>query len=292
MTRILLTPGLGNQFFQAIAALRCRLDDSMGQVVVSDRYLSNKHGGVLLSTLPFIRGLDAVNARWMDNMAYLVWQRAGQLGVVRRAMGLLDFWIEPPLPWRTQCAQINYDALPIHKTGAGYFQDVSFDVIGAVLGDLVNLSALDNMLQEQDIRAAHCIHIRAGDYQAAGIYSQLDASYYLSAVRAVFRSAGEEVPWEIVTDNPDDSRVKDIYDTLRDYGVRLEPMSRRSAVQDMLRLINARSLVCANSTFSVASAYIRSLRNGGSHPPCVPSAWFNTPELKAPGFYAKNWIIH
>lgn len=293
MTRILFTPGLGNQFFQAATALECRRqDETCGQVVVSGRYLSKKHGGLLLTNLPFIRGLSDVKACWMDDMAYLAWQRAGQFGGVRRAMRLLGCWMEPPLPWHQQYAQVNYESLSTHKVGAGYFQDVSSDVIGSVMSDLINLPALDAMLKEQDIRAAHCIHIRAGDYQLAGIYNLLDSSYYLSAVRAIASFIGEDARWEVVTDDPDDPRVQDIHDTLQAHGVRLAPMSRGDAVHDLLRLISSRSLVCANSTFSVAAAYIREYRDDGGHPPCVPKAWFNTPALKAPRFYAGNWIIH
>lgn len=293
MTRILLTPGLGNQFFQAAAALRCRSQgETLGQVVVSGRYLSKKHGGVLLTNLPFIRGLAEVKARWMDDMAYLAWQRAGHLGGVRRAMELLGYWMESPLPRRQTYTQINYESLSAHKVGAGYFQDVSSDVIASVVRDLIDLPSLDAMLKEQDIRAAHCIHIRAGDYQLAGIYTLLDSSYYLSAVRAMATSIGEDVRWEVVTDDPDDARVQVIHDTLQTNGVRLEPMSRGAVVHDLLRLIGSRSLVCANSTFSVAAAYIRAYRDCGRHPPCVPKDWFNTPALKAPSFYSRNWMPH
>lgn len=293
MTRILFTPGLGNQFFQAAAALRCRrLDENLGQVVLSGRYLSKKHGGVLLTNLPFIRGLEAVKAPLMDDIAYLAWQRVGHLGSVRGALGLFGYWMEPPLPWHNQSALTDYESLSTYKVGAGYFQDVSSDVIGSVMADLISLPALDAMLKEQDIRAAHRIHIRAGDYQSAGIYNLLDSNYYLSAVRAMTSSIGEDARWEVVTDDPDDPRVQVIYDTLRTHGFRLETMSSGAAVHDLLRLISARSLVCANSTFSVTAAFIRAYRDEGGQPPCVPKAWFNTPALKAPGFYAGNWIIH
>jgi hypothetical protein len=293
MTRILLTPGLGNQFFQAAAALGCRRQgDTLGQVVVSGRYLSKKHGGVLLTNLPFIRGLAEVKARWMDDMAYLAWQRVGHLGGVRRSMELLGYWMESPLPWRQIYPQINYDSLSAHEVGAGYFQSVSSDVITSVIGDLIDIPSLDAMLKEQDIRAAHCIHIRAGDYQLAGIYTLLDSSYYLSAVRALVTSIGEDVRWEVVTDDPDDPRVQFIHNTLQTNGVRLAPMSRGTVVNDLLRLIGSRSLVCANSTFSVAAAYIRAYRDGGGHSPYVPKDWFNTSELKDPSFYAGNWIIN
>jgi hypothetical protein len=292
MTKILFTPGLGNQFFQAAAALRCRrMDETLGQVVLSGRYLSKKHGGVLLTNLPFVRGLAAVKARFMDDIAYLAWQRVGHLGNVRGAMGLLGYWMESPLPWHDQSALTDYESLPTYKVGAGYFQDVSFDVIGSVMADLISLPALDAMLKEQDIRAANRIHIRAGDYKSAGIYNLLESNYYLSAVQAMASSIGEDARWEVVTDDPDDPRVQGIHDTLRAHGVRLETMSRGSAVPDLLRLISARSLVCANSTFSVTAAYIRAYRNDGGQPPCVPKAWFNTPTLKTPGFYAENWVV-
>jgi hypothetical protein len=293
MTRILLTPGLGNQFFQAAAALRCRRQsETLGQVVLSSRYLSKKHGGVLLTNLPFIRGLAEVKAWWIDDMAYLAWQRAGHFGVVRRSMELLGCWVEPPLQCRQKYSQFNYESLSAHRVGAGYFQDVSSDAIASLLGDLIDLPSLDDMLKEQDIRPAHCIHIRAGDYQLAGIYTSLDSSYYLSAVRAMATSIGEDVRWQIVTDDPDDQRVQVIHDTLRINGVCLEPMSRGAVVYDLLRLISSRSLVCANSTFSVAAAYIRAYRDDCGHPPCVPKNWFNTLALKAPSFYPGDWIPH
>lgn len=293
LTRILFTPGLGNQFFQAAAALRYRyFDEDFGQVVVSARYLSKKHGGVLLTSLPFIQGLATVKARLIDDVAYLAWQRAGHLGSVRRAMGLMGYWIEPPLPCRQQSTQVDYESFLTHEVGAGYFQDVSSDVINSIMGDLISLPALDAMLKEQDIRAAHCIHIRAGDYGSAGIYNLLESNYYLSAVQAMASSIGKDARWEVVTDDPDDPRVLRIHDTLRAHGVRLETMSRGAAVHDLLRLIGARSLVCANSTFSATAAYIRAYRCDGAHPPCVPKAWFNTLPFKAPGFYATNWIIH
>jgi|GEM_PF-4042955 len=293
MTKILFSPGLGNQFFQAVAAIRCKkADQDLGQVVVSNRYLSNKHGGQLLTELPFIRGLTSIPARWIDDVVYFAWQRLGNHAIVHFIMDLMGCWVEPPLPWCHSSVKVNDDIVGASHLGAGYFQDVVAASIKQSLDELIDVPSLDALLSKHDIRAARCIHIRAGDYQAAGIYSMLDASYYLSCVSSIAPSCGVDDSWEVVTDNPDDPRVQSIYEALQKYGIRLEPMSRFSVMHDLLRLINAQSLVCANSTFSIAAAYIRSLRDGEAIPPCVPRAWFNTPALKAPGFYDLNWNIH
>lgn len=290
MTRVLLTPGIGNQLFQVAAAANCRAAPSEpANVVVLKRYLRSRHGDRMVVDFPFVTSVAVNSASRMDDLAYFMWQRFGTARFVRWISRVAGVWMENSLPRIDQPTPIDFAEIRTYALGCGYWQDVVPEAIHRGLRTVIDLQQLDQVLAQHGVVPRNRIHVRAGDYESAGIYSMLDVDYYIDCLSAEGRA---HEPWEMVTDNPRDPRVQRIFLALKQRGFCLDDIVQKNAAEDFLRLISAKTLVCANSTFSVSAAYIRELRNGAANRTFVPATWFNTPSLKRPDFYARHWIVH
>jgi hypothetical protein len=290
MTKVLLTPGIGNQLFQVVAAANLRAHSCQPAIVaVSKRYLESKHGGLMVVDFPFISHVDVQSTSQMDDLAYFLWLRFGSSKFVQWISAVSGVWMECPLPRIDQHRLINLSKIKMYPLSCGYWQDFAAEVIISGLRSVIDIQQLNLVLSLHDVTSQNRIHVRAGDYKSAKIYTMLDENYYTECVIAAGKPHEK---WEMVTDNPQDPRVQQIFVALKKKGVILDDILQINAEEDFLRLISAKTLICANSTFSVAAAYIRDLLNRTTNQTFVPATWFNTPSLKRPDFYANHWIVH
>jgi hypothetical protein len=292
MTKFFLTPGIGNQFFQLVAAASCaQKKHSTANVVISKHYLKSKHGGVLISDFPFITNVKIGFANRLENIVYFFWQRFGDLGIIRWVFKLFKVMIEKPAHNLNQESPPDLNKFKAYSLACGYWQDILPEVILKRLGHLIDIAKLKAFLVQHRISSRNRIHIRAGDYKSSGIYSMLNEDYYIGCMSAVSLNNRSHEPWEVVTDDPLDDRVMKIFLALKNGGFYLDDMVKKSVMEDFLRLISAGTLVCANSTFSISAAHIRDLCGLGDGNTFVPNDWFGACQLKRPNFYSHHWFI-
>lgn len=272
MIRFFISPGVGNQFFQLVAAAHysASLKEPV-EIVIVNRYLDKKHGGVKLHEMDFVRNAIVRKGKYYETVIYFLWQRFGEYWLVRKLMSALRIFVEDPVSDGEKTILCR-EYLKF-KWFCGYWQSLNPESIAAGVRAITDVAALERIHVRIGGCADNRIHVRAGDYNKSSLFQLLSPAYYTNAISRV----GEPFDvWEITTDDPGDSRVTAIVRSLRERGVQVSCAEPCSVTADFLTLIFSKKLVCANSTFSLAAAYIAIAYHKGGNTVCLPIGWYRS----------------
>lgn len=286
LIRIELRGGLGNQLFQAAAALN--LARRIGAAVEFDvsRFHSNHARGYALG--PFPHGATAVPARLT-----IIAKAQRRLAKIWRAFGfdVVQSWQGPILHERSYSYDDRILSISDSCYLSGYFQSWRYftDIADELKETFDPSIAASQSAKDFATRIGPndlSIHIRAGDYksnpEARAIHGVLPADYYHKAMQLAETSSGYEKTF-CFSDSSDEAR------RLLGGHPGVTFVEGFSSHDDLYLMSRCRSHIIANSTFSYWGAWL------GRDPGGIviaPKAWFTEQHLKrvdVSDLYPPDW---
>jgi len=291
--KIFLKGGLGNQLFQYHAGYYLAKKLGVDLIVDSNQAKFGKTGhGNAIANLGLPGTFLLATSRFSVNFISS-WIRYRTLGILNSIFHSQEFLIRVFNTYRSRHVGFDSKLSEINKPIAleGYFQTWRyFDYIKAsgesIVPDCIQKSKwfLDKQVALNGSRVA-AVHVRRGDYTSEmGKIGLLAQEYFLSALQDLEKSGEvfDEV-W-IFSDDVDELKLK-FNQLLAKYKTQiLNPPSSSPAVESLLLMSQASSLVISNSTFS----YWAALLGSANRTVIVPEKWFQG--LEDPEYlYPENW---
>lgn len=273
--KVLLTPGIGNQFFQVLRALiiceNLKIDSF--ELILSKRYISKKHGGFTLLDLGVTKHLNFKSANFFELILYFFWHRLGHNSIPK------DF-CEHRIISEGNIEKLNIQTKNLNQKNwiiCGYFQNEFINNVNRNLSAFISKSQLIKQSNDFEIPTSlNVIHIRGGDYLKIDYYKTLNFDYYYRCISA---SGFEKGPWYIISDDLSSEYVNFLIGQLIDRGIIVRKLSDSNDISfDFLSMVFSRVLICANSTFSLAAAYIKFYMEPSDtkNKSYVPREWYSS----------------
>ncbi len=168
---------------------------------------------------------------------------------------------------------------------SGYFQSwkylkhLSVSRVNDIGSAIHQLGESSTKFEARDI----VLHFRRGDYLNPGtieVHGVLGFDYYVRSINQLREIGFNGEIWSISESKIDD--IRSLEDTI---GSKIHEINGLSIWQDLSLLINAPSLVIANSTFSWMGGWLCSL----DRPVIAPSPWFKTQIYDTSDLIPPNW---
>lgn len=271
--------GAGNQLFQ-YAAGRALADHLETELILDRRYVfDSRDRGDCFGHFKRARYAAAPSlppSKMDGTIQYLWWRKFGRSPRFRREQGL------------------GFDAgffdLPRGTYLHGYWQSEQYfgpDLDG-LRRDLVLTTPLDapNAAMAAQIDAASCpvsVHVRRGDYIAAGAYAACPPEYYRAAIDHLSQRLDQPLTCFIFSNDP--AWARDNLD-LGQEQVIVDLNDEATGHFDMALMSRCAHHVIANSTFSWWGAW---LNPDPGKQVVAPRDWFATPDLVNPDLIPDTW---
>ena len=264
---VYLTGGIGNQLFQTSLAVRFHFE--LGAKVTLDcRTLTNRDSGIDFLSLP--EGLSIARG----NSHSKTFHRLVSRGLIPNNYTEKEVlsYIQNPNPKTFRDSSNFY----------GYFQSDAY-----FRNNENSVEALFSNIQIlPDAKPYIAIHIRGGDYLLHKKYYQLQSSYYLSAINEAIHDSDIDI--RVYTDDPFHAmKIVSEIDEKTNSKYRFALLTaERDPWMTFAGLVNAESLIVANSTFSWWAGWLAS-RNGKKV--IRPSLYYSTNHQPI-NFYPDSWL--
>jgi len=268
--------GAGNQLFQ-YAAGRALADRLNCPLAIDARYLSGERDDCFghFANARLTRNIALPPAKQDGALRYGLWRAFGRAPKFRRERGLA---YDPAF----------FD-LPRGTYLHGYWQSPRyFGDAGKLRRDLAFTTPLDapNAAMAAKIAAAPgatALHVRRGDYLAAGAYAACTPDYYARGAAEIAARTGGPLTCFVFSNDPDWAR--DNLDLGRQTVI-VDLNDEAVGHFDMALMAACTHHVIANSTFSWWGAWLA----GGAGITVAPKAWFADPALDNPDICPPSWL--
>ena len=285
---IVLTGGLGNQLFQAAAALKLAdrnnkpiiFDTKTGQprknrdgIVELYDYLDFKPKEFQLSKSKIFRKIYRLNLLMSTKQSsYFISQ------VISMSSTLITSIMTKKIIWIFRSNGIGFDAkskikiFTKHLLLIGYFQSYlyfndSFARKEFHLVDKESVLKISKLARDLNINERVIIHVRRGDYLNEQSFGILDLDYYLNAI-TYFKNNGYQ---SFLVFSDDITEARTMFKNLSDTHLNYFEKNDFSSSEVMELMTYAGGYIIANSTFSWWAGY---LRKNVTAKVCAPKKWF------------------
>ncbi len=272
--------GAGNQMFQ-YAAGRALADRLCCELQIDNRYVAGQadRGDCFahFRNARFTRRGDLPPAKSDGWLRYGLWRAFGRAPKIYREKTLGFDSAVPALPAGTY----------LH----GYWQSERYfaDIADRIRDDLAFTTPLDAPNADMAARIAGArnpvaLHVRRGDYVAAGAYAAMTPDYYRAAARHIANATGSDPTCFVFSNDPDWARENL---ALGFPTVVVDLNDERTGHFDMhLQTLCAHNVI-ANSTFSWWAAW---LNPAPDKIVVAPGTWFTDPGLSNPDLVPDRWV--
>jgi len=290
--KINLLGGLGNQLYGLALALALVSQTKSTRLTLSDRLIpfgSNPSRRLVVNQLGLSRNNRIQFVRTNSRIAQII----GRTNALRRIwwkitrMKEQDFTLNAKSIWSPNPNIQNKLVL------SDYFNDWFYAELALKHGALSNRPNLKKTsralaVEEENLKKEHNVflHIRIGDYlDYPEIFQLLPEEYYFSALKELHSGIGIKSKFNIVSESAKEVHV--YYPKLAKLAERIiDNQSGMSDIETFKLMCESRSLIAANSTFSIWAAwFVQS--NGGSV--VVPVE--NSEIAGEQGFIYLNWKV-